>query len=248
MFYPGYSKVLTDFVLTQPAYLQKLPVPASPGLFADEAPVDVEIKKYFTFNSTGNIMISSTSPDGITTPEVRKVFEKVVVLFGAITAAMALKDKDLYDYSALEQVIERSGLFIIMRQEDRDFAYTSREVALNTAIITGILGAVSGPEPAMKIAVNTLASIGSTINASLAGTRSSKEIGNLLFVCEDLMGMPIVSVQLFGVKADNLVAVAKSNCSTHVKTEVSFKFHQNTYMLEDPEYINQFSNEFPGKP
>lgn len=251
MFYPSYDKKLTDFLTKQPSYAANLPaattMPAAEPEADNPAP-DIEIKKYFTFNQTGNIMISSTSPDGTTTPAVTEVFQKVVVFFGAITAAMAGKKKTLYDYTALQAVVEKSGLFIAMHQEDRDFSYSSHELTLDTAIITGILGAVSGGGPAMKIAQHTLASIGSAIKVSASSTSSDKKVGNLLFVCEDLMGMPIITIQLFEVDAKETETVAKSNCSTYVSTTVNFKYHQNTYLFVDPSYINQFAKEFEDNP
>jgi hypothetical protein len=256
MFYEGYENIVKDFVLNTPEYADALPArPMVRALAASDddtpSPTDpgTQIKKYFTFNQTGNIMVSSTTPDeAAMDPDVKKVFQKVIVFFGAITAAMSQKGKTLYDYAAMQEVIGKSGLFIAMHQEDRNFSYSSHELTLDTAIISGILGSVSGVGGAMAIAQQVLSNIGSTIQVSAESTSSDKRVGHLLFVCENLMGMPIVTIQLFNVDAKECETVAKSNCSTYVSTSVDFKYHQDTYMFVDPEYITQFTDEFQENP
>lgn len=135
-----------------------------------------------------------------------------------------------------------------MHQEDRPFDYSSHDLTLNTAIITGVLGGISAGGTAMQIAQNTISSLGGAITASVSDTSSDKKVANLLFVCESLMGMPIVTIQLFMVDAKETESVAKTNCSTYVTQEISFKYHQNTYLFVDPVYINQFTDEFKSNP
>lgn len=252
MFYPEYDSILTSFVTSSPKYSRPASAEIVNFLADDPAPPtdpsSGAIKKYFAFDETGNIMVVSTSPDGNVPAAVTEVFQKVSVFFAAITSAMASKNKTLYDYTDLQQVVEGSGLFITMHQEDRTFDYTSRELTLNTAIITQVLGGVAGGGDALQIAQRTIESLGGAITLSVSDTKSDKKVANLLFVCENLMGMPIVSVQLFMVNATETESVAKSNCSTSVTQDIHFKYHQNTYLFVDPTYINKFTDDFKANP
>ena len=173
MFYPGYLDRVHEFVRTNSTYAGKLGskmVTKAPKvsrlLAADAGPGDDsgQIKIYFIFNQTGNIMIASTTPnEKEIDPSVKAVFQKVIVFFGAWTAALAKKGKDLYDADALSQIIGASGFFVRMHEEDRSFNYSSTQLTLDTAIITSALGAVGGIGGALAIAEKVVGSLGSQL-------------------------------------------------------------------------------------
>ena len=97
---------------------------------------DGEIEKYYTLNQTGNLMISSTVKNEIEiSKDVKEVFQKVIVFFSAWTVALSQKGKTLFDAEAITSIIENSGFFIRIHQEDRTFKYTALEGTLNLAII-----------------------------------------------------------------------------------------------------------------
>lgn len=92
------------------------------GGMGDEPPDGGEITKYFTFNQTGNVMVSSTvAEEEKLDPDVKKAFKKAIVFFGAAAAALSKKGKTLYDYDALDQVITSLGIFSALHREDRSF-------------------------------------------------------------------------------------------------------------------------------
>lgn len=263
MFYPNYHQILTDYAVNQPAYKQALAEhgilsAVEPQAFAaalvdetsnnnDTDDGNTNIKKYYVFNQTGNILISSTS-DGDINPDAEKLFNEVSVFFAAVTKALSSKQKTLYDYTAIEQVLGSSGVLVMMHQEDRTFSLSSTDVSLNVGIITGILGDISLTGVAMQVAKNVVASIGDAITVSVQSSSSDKKVGNLLFVCEYLLGMPLVTIQLFEVDANELVTIAKSNCDSYVSTNINFSYHQDTYLFVDPDYIKQFSGLFESTP
>ena len=82
-------------------------------------PNNQEVKKGFVFNETGNIMMATTDMTNTTIEkEVRDVFAEVSVFFGAMTKALDKEGKSLYDYDALQKIIDSSGCFVHVNEED----------------------------------------------------------------------------------------------------------------------------------
>lgn len=210
---------------------------------------DSEIKKYYTLNETGNIMISSTVKDSKDISEdVQNAFKKVIVFFTAWTAALSKKEKTLYDAEAITNIIEQSGFFVRVHKEERTFNYISASGTLNTAIIGSVLSGFSAMGGALKIAQTVVGSMGAQLAVSASHGESTKKIGHLLFICENLMGMPIVNVVLLNTTAKESETVTKSNCHSSVNKNMSMTYRQDAFLFADPTYINQFSDEFKTNP
>ena len=202
------------------------------------------IDKYYTFDEKGHIMGVTTSKEtDDVAPAVRETFQKVMVFFGAWTAALARKNCSLYDYDAVKQIISSSGFFVSMGSETRSYHSDSTEVTLNTAIIGAVLGSdITGG--GMEIAKKTLAKIGGQISGGFSEQKTDKEIAHLLFICESLMGMPIVTISLYHTKLEQFGWVQKTNCEEVSRQTIDFKFHSDDYLFVDPDYINKFTEDF----
>jgi hypothetical protein len=202
------------------------------------------IDKYYTFDEKGHIMGVTTSKEtNDIAPAVSETFQKVMVFFGAWTAALARKNCSLYDYDAVKQIISSSGFFVSMGSETRSYHSDSTEVTLNTAIIGAVLGSdITGG--GMEIAKKTLAKIGGQISGGFSEQKTDKEIAHLLFICESLMGMPIVTISLYHTKLDQFGWVQKTNCEEVSRQTIDFKFHSDDYLFVDPDYINKFTEDF----
>jgi hypothetical protein len=268
MFYRDFENKRMQFVATHAPYQAKFgPVLAAKGalkvgapaggILAERAPTGVltaeapegEIQKYYTFNQTGNVMISSTEADGgALDPAVKELFKKASVFLQTMTAALTKKGKTLYDYDAYDDIISGSGLFVAMHEEDRTFDYASTELTLNTAIISAVLGSVSPTGGALRIAQKVVESLGGQLRIASKDVKASKKIAHMLLVCENLMGMPLANISLFYVDSKEAQSVSQSNCHGYVSTRVSFKYHQKDYMFVDPDYINKYSKEFVRNP
>lgn len=262
MFYPGFERKLLNFVTTNESYKSRyaeLPSVADDSLElfevgagevgADTSTTEEEIKKYYTFNQTGNIMISSTAADEKDiSPEVKKVFQKTIVFFGAWTAALSKAGKNLYDYEAIGAIIGKSGFFVKMHQEDRTFDYSSTQLTLNTAIIKNVLGGIDTIGGALSIAQKVVDSLGSELRVATEKSETTKKIAHLLFVCENLLGLPIVNISIFYTSAKEASFVTETNCHETVQKTINFQYHQDDYMFVDPDYINQFSDDFKANP
>lgn len=271
MFYRDFENKRMQFIASHPAYQTKFspiltaaPVPkakkaAAAGLFRaervgatgvlEEERVEREIQKFYTFNQTGNVMISSTEPEGTDLqPAVKTLFQKASVFLQTMTAALTKKGKTLYDYDAYDDIISGSGLFVAMHEEDRTFDYASKELTLNTAIISAVLGSVSPAGGALKIAQKVIDSLGGQLRIASKDVKASKKIAHMLLVCENLMGMPLANISLFYVDSKEAQTVSESNCHGYVASRVSFKYHQKDYMFVDPDYINKYAKDFSRNP
>ena len=202
------------------------------------------IDKYYTFDEKGHIMGVTTSKEtNDIAPAVSETFQKVMVFFGAWTAALARKKFSLYDYDAVKQMISSSGLFVSMGSKARSYHSDSTKVSLNTAIIGAVLGpGITGG--GMAIAQKALARIGGKISDGFSEQKTDKEIAHLLFICESLMGMPIVTISLYHTKLEQFGWVQKTNCEKVSRQTIDFKFHSDDYLFVDPDYINKFTEDF----
>jgi hypothetical protein len=204
-----------------------------------------EIKKYYTFDDTGHIMISSTvAEEKDMDPGVKAVFQKAQVFFGAWTAAIAQKGRSMYDYDAINAVIAQSGYFINMGTEDRTFNYTSHDVVVSTAIVEDALGSIAAGGSALRIASNIIKGLGGQLQVSSEHTDEHQKIAQLMFVCQNLMGMPLVSATLYYIQRDETKDITKTNCSSTYTDTIQFAYHKQDFMFVDPDVINKCSDDF----
>ena len=119
-------------------------------------PNNVEVKKGFVFNETGNIMMATTDLQNQEIDDsVKQDFQEVSVFFAAMTKALEKAanenmkgvDKDgnsfnysLYDYEAMKKIIDNSGCFIQVNEEDVNFASESFGVTFSKELLEAVLG------------------------------------------------------------------------------------------------------------
>jgi len=250
MFTAASRTAIDDFILKDDKYRTVAArLKAAPAL---QAGADTgEIQKYYTLNQTGNIMVSSTvSNEKDLSDDVKALFQKTIVFFGAWAAALEQKKKSLYDYEAIATMINKSGFFVRVHEEDRTFESGSTSLTLDTAILGSVLSGVAsmGGTTALSIAQTVIGSMGSQLKLAASSKQETKKIAHLLFVCENLMGMPILNVLLFNTSAKQSETVTSSNCHKTVSTKVSMAYHQDTFMFVDPTYIDKFSTAFQSNP
>lgn len=168
---------------------------------------NVQATKKYVFNETGNIMLSSTALEGQTIPdEVRAVFSEVSVFFAAMTKAISEsidpktgKNYSLYDYDAMQNVIDGSGLFVHVTEEDIVHKSSSFGADFSKELIEGILGLAAGAG-ALSFAQGMIASMGKAgLNIGGSHSSSSSKVANIVFICEYLLGMPIISAMVVSV-------------------------------------------------
>lgn len=221
-----------------------------------EIPLDqgknVELKKYYTFNETGNIMLATTVSESIEIQEsVRKVFAEVSVFFAAMTKAITSTENpdthepySIYNYKALRKIIDGSGCFIQVTELDVTHTTSSWGATFSKELIRGLLGLATGTG-ALSFATAMISAIGNE-GLKVAGVTSDhgSEVGNIVFVCEYLLGMPSISAIVVYIDAHD--HVSQFQAGPCIKTEshsMTFKMHKDTYMFVTPTFIREYAGD-----
>lgn len=219
-----------------------------------EDPNNVQSKKHFVFNETGNIMLATTDEKSDTIEKsVRDVFAEVSVFFAAMTKAISTTvDPDsktgryysLYNYDALEAVIDGSGCFIHVAQQDVKYTINSWGATFSKDLFKALLGLATGTGE-LAFASAMISSIGEEgLTISGDSTKSDSEVANIIFVCEYLLGMPIVSAIVVRAKADMASQTFKLGPCFNEHTESKdLQFHKDTYMFVTPSFIANYAGD-----
>lgn len=215
-------------------------------------PHNIQATKRYVFNETGNIMLASTdiASDQIQ-QDVRDIFAEVAVFFAAMTKAISLtidpktnQPYSLYDYKALRSVIDGSGLFIHVTQEQVEYSSTSFGMTFSKELIEAILGLATGAGE-MGFAQAMIASMGNrglTIGGKYSKTDS--RVGNIVFVCEYLLGMPVVSAIVVNVDSKKFQQQFQIGpCFKESSTSITMDLIKDTYMFVTPKFIKEYAGD-----
>jgi hypothetical protein len=204
---------------------------------------DMEKIVHYRMNQTGNIFYSTTSDE--VQGETKKLFESVTVLFAAMTAALRGKEKTLFDFEAWSSVIGQSGYFVEVQKYQKILQIKSGSVEINTQIVQQLLPGLK-TSSSMDIAKNVL----SALNGEYGGesTNETTKFGHLLFICEELLGAPSITVRLFYATKATHKVLTRSPC--HKSATESFEQQQdaNTFLFVSPQSIAEFSEQFNTSP
>ncbi|MCY4779318.1 hypothetical protein ORI89_06630 [Sphingobacterium sp. UT-1RO-CII-1] len=229
---------------------------------------NIQGTKHYVFNQTGNIMMSSTDPDGNDIPEsVRETFSEVSVFFAAMTKSISqtinpnlikkvkVGGKEieqpmyysLYDYDALEAIIDGSGYFVRVTEQDLVSKTSTYGTTFSTDLLSGVIGLAVG-DAIIPFAQSMLASIGKKsedyVNFSIANSSSSSKVANIIFVCEYIMGMPLISAIVLSVDSSIANSTYQAGpCFKAESTKTELKIHKDTYMFVTPSFIKEFAEE-----
>ncbi|MEZ4685172.1 MAG: hypothetical protein R3B47_03650 [Bacteroidia bacterium] len=215
-------------------------------------PHNVEATKYYIFNETGNIMMASTIDSG--TPmsqDTQDVFSEVSVFFAGMSRAITTtinpntgKPYSLYNYTALERIISGSGLFVHVTEED--VKYTTKQFGANFSkdLIEALLGLATGAG-AMGFASAMVASIGQEgLNISGSSSTSDSKVGNIVFVCEYLLGMPIISaIVVYADAHEHKQQLQIGPCFKESSVQTTWTMHKDTYMFVTPKFIHKYAGD-----
>jgi hypothetical protein len=227
---------------TQTSQLQ----PAQPN------PFNLQAVKRYIFNETGNIMMASTEIGSDKVADsVRDIFGEVAVFFAAMTKAISTtidpntgQPYSLYNYNAIQHVIDGSGLFVHVTEEDIQFSTTSYGATFSKELIEGLLGLASGVGE-LSFAQGMIASMGSA-GLTIGGNSDSSDtkVANIVFICEYLLGMPIVSAMVVYCDAsENSQTFAAGPCFSETTIQTSLTMHKDTYMFVTPAFIKTYAGD-----
>lgn len=222
-------------------------------------PFNIQAVKRYVFNETGNIMMVSTDEKSDTIQQsVRDVFAEVSVFFAAMTKAISqstnpngIKDSNgnlpyysLYNYDALEAVIDGSGYFVHVNETDISYSTSSWGANFSKELIEAVLGLATGSGELSFAAamVGTMGKEGVNISGQKQSTTS--KVANIIFVCEYLMGMPIVSALVVTADSKTVSQTVKVGpCFKEQSSTTTMVVHKDTYMFITPSFIKQYAGD-----
>jgi hypothetical protein len=215
-------------------------------------PHNIEATKYYVFNQTGNIMMSSTIDSN--TPiseEVQKIFAEVSVFFAGMSRAMSTtlnpitgKPYSLYNYAALKSVIKGSGLFVHVTEEDVTHTSKSGGATFSKELIESLLGLATGTG-ALGFATSMIHSIGKEgLTISASNDHTDNKVCNIVFVCEYLLGMPSVSaIVVYADMTKNETSFQVGPCIKGHSESIKLELHKDTYMFVTPTFIHEYAGD-----
>lgn len=217
-----------------------------------ESPHNIEATKYYVFNQTGNIMMSSTIDSNTPIAEdVQKIFAEVSVFFAGMSRAMATtmnpatgKPYSLYNYAALKSVIKGSGLFVHVTEEDVTHKSKSGGATFSKDLIESLLGLATGTG-ALTFASAMISSIGKE-GLTIAGSHdeTNSKVCNIIFVCEYLLGMPSISaIVVYADMTKNETAFQVGPCIKGHSESITLDLHKDTYMFVTPTFIHEYAGD-----
>jgi len=213
------------------------------GLMALDKADDTEKDALFWMNQTGNMFYVSTSPE--LTIRTKKLFASVAMLFAAMTSAMDQAGKSLFDYEAWLSLVDKSGFFVEVEKTSSMLLIKKSDVAVNIQIIQQLIPGLS-TDSAMAIAKGVL----STIHGELQATERDEEakVGHLLFICEELYGVPSITIRLFYASQKSHRAVIQAPCHTSATSTFEQLQNAHTFLFASPDTISEYANLFTDQP
>ena len=98
---------------------------------------------------------------------------------------------------------------------------------------------------ALSFATAMISAIGNE-GLKVAGATSDhgSEVGNIVFVCEYLMGMPSISAIVVYINAhDHVTQFQAGPCIKTESHSMTFKMHKDTYMFVTPTFIREYAGD-----
>jgi hypothetical protein len=234
-------------------------------------PNNKQVPKGFVFNETGNIMMSTTDlTTQEIEKEVRDVFAEVSVFFAAMTKALEknaaedmkgeetvmVKNADgtkhnqvksynysLYDYAEIKKIIDNSGCFVQVNEEDVNHSTQSYGATFSKELLEAVLGLATGTGE-LAFAKAMVSSVGKAgLKISARTNTDETRVANIIFVCEYLLGMPVVSAIVITADSKQDAFHVGTPCVSvdHVHTDLTI--HKDTYMFVTPKFIKRYSGD-----
>lgn len=219
------------------------PTPLGPP--KGKSPYNVQAVKHYVFNETGNIMMSTTdtSSDQIQ-QSVRSVFEEVSVFFAALTKAMESAGDSLFDQEAIQKIVDGSGMFVHVTQEEVNYNMQGASMTFSKDLLEALLGLATGAGE-MGFASAMISEIGKQGIAISEGTsKSSSKVGNIVFVCEYILGLPIVSaIVVYADVTKNKEWFKVGPCISGNAVQQALVMTKDTYLFVVPAAIKKYAGD-----
>ena len=153
------------------------------------------------------------------------------------------KNFSLYNYENLKRVIDESGCFIQVNEEDMKVETEQFGANFSKELLEAVLGLATG-EGELAFARAMVSSVGEAgFNLGLSTESKDTRVANIIFVCEYLLGMPVVSAIV--ITADSKQDAFSAHIGPCVSVEhqqTDLTIHKDTYMFVTPAFIKPSLN------
>jgi hypothetical protein len=148
----------------------------------------------------------------------------------------------IYDYDALQKVIDGSGFFVQVTEEDITYSSTSFGADFSKEMVEALLGLPTGAGE-LAFASGMIASMGNAgLGVSGNVSQVSSKVANIVFVCEYLMGMPLISAIVVSISTKEVKqAVSIGPCIKESSTHVTMQLHKDVYLFVTPKFIKKYA-------
>lgn len=231
------------------------------------AGTNIDAKKVFTFNQTGNMLISTTTKvtdlgkplqENVMPENVRKQFEQVATFCAAHTKALYCTPTgdrtpegepimySIYDTDAIRRSIDRSGLWVQVAQAEFEHEVVTEEGNISQELIVDVMGLGTGGGTAALAMARAIGSHAAKSQKSNDGwftisfrhEKKSSTVSTLLFVCENIFGMAHNSLMVITVDRKEVARHwSVGACTKGSASSISMTMTKDTYMWVDPESI-----------
>lgn len=210
----------------------------------------VESDRIYTFNQTGNFLISSTFSKG--NLDLEKLipnkcwleFQRAAVFLAAMTKALHLEDKKL-DYVAMNKIINGSGTWVQMTEEEVHHTTSSYGASFSTELIKGLVGLMIPEASLAKFATTMTQSMGKkAVNLSIDNEKDETKLANMIIVCENIFGVPFICMIMVSIDSSTVrhaVSVGPCLKASSVTTELTMT--KETYYWVSPNAIEDDSED-----
>lgn len=207
------------------------------------------VKKYYVFNQTGNIMLTTIDINEKLSKEDKDTFAEVSVFFAGMTKAISTtinpttkKPYSIYNYSAIKNIVSGSGLFIHITTEDIEHTSNSTGIKFSSKMVKTVLGLQNRTGP-LPFAQSMTQSIGQEC-VELLKNNSDDKAANIFFVCEYLLGLPIISVVVVHLDPKtNRKSIELAPCESKQAQKASWMLHKDTYLFVTPNFIKRYTTK-----
>jgi hypothetical protein len=117
-------------------------------------------------------------------------------------------------------------------------------VPFSRELLEAVLGLATG-SGALAFATAMISSMGQEgLNISGQSSSRTSKVANVVFVCEYLLGMPVVSALVVTADASTSTQVFQAGpCFQEQSTTTTMTVHKDTYMFVTPAFIKQYAGD-----
>ena len=239
------------------------------------------LQKYYAFNETGNVMVCTTHEGADTMNEnLKSMFLDMSIFFAAMTKAITThnvkigqadeaknetmkKDEkktppvSIYSFNSLQNILNKSEFFVQMKKESVLVSSKSVGDSMGKELTESLLGRKFD-----ETRLNFTSGVFNSMSDHLANEHSEGAAGTIFFICESIMGLPMVSAVVLELnsvdgkgKKDGKEIEGTKTISDLLKMEEGRKskgihreweFTKHTYMFISPKSISGVNFPDPG--